>query len=131
MGIAETRLTGKVKKALEEWSLVKEVEKVHQSGYSAELGRADIKGKFRDNTEFHLELKTDGKQFSGLKYNKAFVLWKQSHDGACVGVIGSMEDFEFFKENFHVNHDIIEKRLNKNLSSEEFKLAKNRPKEVL
>ena len=40
MGIAETRLTAKVKKKLEGWALVKEVEKVHQSGYSSELGKS-------------------------------------------------------------------------------------------
>ena len=129
MGIAETRLTAKVKKALEEWTLVKEVEKVHQSGYSSELGRADICGKFKDNTEFHLELKTEDKKFSGLKFNQAFVLWKKSIDGACVGVVSTMEELKYFMENFNVNHDIIEKRLNKNLTEPEFEVVKNKPKE--
>lgn len=129
MGIAETRLTAKVKKKLEGWALVKEVEKVHQSGYSSELGRADICGKFKDNTEFHLELKTEGKAFSGLKFNQAFVLWKKSQGGACVGVVSSMDELDYFMENFNVNHDIIEKRLNKNLAFPEFEVAKNKPKE--
>ena len=124
----ETGLTKKVKKSLEAWSLVDSVEKVHQSGFTPELGKPDICGRFTDGTEFHLELKSEGKAFSGLKWNQALSLWKKARQGACVGVIATMEDFDSFNEHFHVNLDIIERRLNRG-DDKVFIIPKNRPLE--
>ena len=128
MGQAETLLTQTVKKELENWDLVDKVEKIHQSGFSAELGTPDIRGKFKDGTEFFLELKVKGKEFSGLAFNQAFQLWREARKGACVGVIASKEDLKEFKQKFRANHWAIEKRLNKNGSKEKFVLVKNIPK---
>ena len=128
MGQAETLLTQAVKKELENWNLVDKVEKIHQSGFSAELGTPDIRGKFKDGTEFFLELKVAGKEFSGLTFNQAFQLWREAKKGSCVGVIASKEDLKKFRQNFQVNHEAIEKRLNKNSGKEKFKVTKNKPK---
>ena len=113
MGQAETLLTQAVKKELENWNLVDKVEKIHQSGFSAELGTPDIRGKFKDGTEFFLELKVRGKEFSGLTFNQAFQLWREAKKGSCVAVIASKEDLREFRRSFQANHEAIEKYLNR------------------